>query len=149
MSPTFKTNHVVFKNVRLVCRLRKSSPARAPILASASSSAVSSSQTLVSDVAPPASVTPLPEKTMEGGEPQSADDTPLSSSTPAQTPTNRYFIMKSLTKEDLSWSVNNKVWATQPHNESILNDAFKVPSCLKDLSYNGELRERLPYFQCQ
>ena len=66
---------------------------------------------------------------MEGGESQSADDSPLSSSTPAQTPKNRYFIMKSLTKEDLAWSVNNKVWATQPHNEGVLNDAFKVISC--------------------
>jgi len=147
VSSVLKTNHVVFKNVRLVCRLRKSSPARAPTLGSVSSSTVSSTQTLVSDVSPPASVTPLPEKTMDGGEPQSAGDTPLSSSTlPAQTPTNRYFIMKSLTKEDLAWSLNNKVWATQPHNESILNDAFKVPSWLKDLSYFAEFRERLPYF---
>jgi hypothetical protein len=38
----------------------------------------------------------------------------------------RYFIMKSLTKEDLAWSVANKIWATQPHNEKILNKAFKV-----------------------
>jgi hypothetical protein len=65
---------------------------------------------------------------MDGGDIQSsAEDTSISSSsTPAKTPTNRYFIMKSLTKEDLSWSVNNNVWATQPHNEAILNDAFKV-----------------------
>jgi len=39
---------------------------------------------------------------------------------------NRYFIMKSLTREDVAWSVANKVWATQPHNEKVLNDAFKV-----------------------
>ena len=38
----------------------------------------------------------------------------------------RYFILKSLTKEDLAWSVSNKVWATQPHNETVLNEAFKV-----------------------
>jgi hypothetical protein len=53
-------------------------------------------------------------------------NTPVGS-TPSITPSKaRYFIMKSLTKEDLAWSVSNKVWATQPHNETILNDAFKV-----------------------
>jgi len=126
----FRADHIVFKNVRLVCRLRKSSPARTPTGgSSALSSAVSSSQTLVCDVTPTKSITPLPEKTMEGGEEMEqklATDTPLSTSTAAPTPSNRYFIMKSLTKEDLVWSVNNKVWATQPHNESILNDAFRV-----------------------
>ena len=115
----------MFKNVRLVCRLRKSSPARTPTLATVDSSAVSSSQTLVSDVTRAESIQ-MPETTMEGGTQTSVDNTPLSASSPAQTPTNRYFIMKSLTKEDLAWSVNNKVWATQPHNESVLNDAFMV-----------------------
>jgi hypothetical protein len=41
--------------------------------------------------------------------------------------------MKSLTKDDLAWSVANNLWATQPHNESILNDAFKVNSLLKTI----------------
>lgn len=54
-------------------------------------------------------------------------DTPQSSSSPqSMSSKDRYFILKSLTKEDLAWSVANKVWATQPHNESILNEAFKV-----------------------
>jgi len=54
-------------------------------------------------------------------------DTPQSSSSPqSMSSKDRYFILKSLTKEDLAWSVANKVWATQPHNETILNEAFKV-----------------------
>jgi hypothetical protein len=38
----------------------------------------------------------------------------------------RYFILKSLTVEDLEMSVKNGVWATQSHNETILNQAFEV-----------------------
>lgn len=38
----------------------------------------------------------------------------------------RFFILKSLTMEDLDLSVRNGVWATQSHNEESLNSAFKV-----------------------
>jgi hypothetical protein len=38
----------------------------------------------------------------------------------------RYFILKSLTVEDLELSVKNGVWATQSHNETVLNQAFEV-----------------------
>ncbi|RPA95727.1 hypothetical protein L873DRAFT_1829735 [Choiromyces venosus 120613-1] len=38
----------------------------------------------------------------------------------------RIFIVKSLTVEDLDLSVRNGVWATQSHNESILNQAFET-----------------------
>lgn len=38
----------------------------------------------------------------------------------------RFFVLKSLTVEDLELSVQNGVWATQSHNEEILNRAFEV-----------------------
>lgn len=38
----------------------------------------------------------------------------------------KFFILKSLTVEDLDLSVRNGVWATQSHNETSLNDAFGV-----------------------
>ncbi|CAG8531584.1 2923_t:CDS:2, partial [Scutellospora calospora] len=38
---------------------------------------------------------------------------------------NRYFILKSLTQDDLDISVKSGFWATQPHNEAALNKAFK------------------------
>ena len=63
---------------------------------------------------------------MDSTEFKAAEDTPLASTTANVPQANRYFIMKSLTREDLAWSVANKVWATQPHNEVMLNDAFKV-----------------------
>ena len=40
----------------------------------------------------------------------------------------RIFIVKSLTVEDLDESVRTGVWATQSHNEGMLNDAFGVCS---------------------
>lgn len=38
----------------------------------------------------------------------------------------RYFILKSLTVEDLESSVRNGVWSTQRHNEAVLNEAYSV-----------------------
>ncbi|KAG0636980.1 hypothetical protein HOY80DRAFT_1010966 [Tuber brumale] len=38
----------------------------------------------------------------------------------------RIFIVKSLTVEDLDLSVRNRIWATQSHNESTLNQAFET-----------------------
>ncbi|KAK4131988.1 hypothetical protein BT67DRAFT_426838 [Trichocladium antarcticum] len=37
----------------------------------------------------------------------------------------RFFVLKSLTVEDLELSVRTKTWATQSHNEQVLNSAFK------------------------
>lgn len=38
----------------------------------------------------------------------------------------KFFIVKSLTVEDLELSVRNGIWATQSHNEEALNKAYKV-----------------------
>lgn len=46
--------------------------------------------------------------------------------TPAAAKSDRYFILKSLTVEDLELSVRTGIWATQSHNEETLNNAFKV-----------------------
>jgi hypothetical protein len=41
-------------------------------------------------------------------------------------PKDKFFIVKSLTVEDLELSVRNGIWATQPHNEESLNKAYQV-----------------------
>lgn len=38
----------------------------------------------------------------------------------------KFFVLKSLTLEDLELSVRTGIWATQSHNEETLNSAFKV-----------------------
>lgn len=47
----------------------------------------------------------------------------------------KFFIMKSLTVEDMELSVRNNIWATQAHNEEALNKAFEVGS-LVQLAHN-------------
>lgn len=41
-------------------------------------------------------------------------------------PKDKFFVVKSLTVEDLEQSVTTGVWATQSHNEQMLNEAFQV-----------------------
>jgi hypothetical protein len=38
----------------------------------------------------------------------------------------RYFVVKSLTIQDLEQSVRTGIWATQSHNENSLNEAYQV-----------------------
>ena len=40
--------------------------------------------------------------------------------------TDKYFVLKSLTVEDMELSVRNSIWATQSHNEDALNKAYEV-----------------------
>ncbi|KFZ15965.1 hypothetical protein V501_02478 [Pseudogymnoascus sp. VKM F-4519 (FW-2642)] len=51
-----------------------------------------------------------------------------SATTPEEETPAKYFIVKSLTVEDLEMSVSNGVWATQSHNEAALNKAYKDPA---------------------
>jgi hypothetical protein len=44
----------------------------------------------------------------------------------ATTSSDKFFIVKSLTLQDLELSVRNGIWATQSHNEEALNKAFEV-----------------------
>jgi hypothetical protein len=45
-------------------------------------------------------------------------------------PKDKFFIVKSLTVEDLELSVRNGIWATQSHNEEALNKAYQVSSSI-------------------
>lgn len=45
----------------------------------------------------------------------------------------KFFIVKSLTLQDLEISVRNGIWATQSHNEEALNKAYEVSSPAKHL----------------
>lgn len=64
--------------------------------------------------------------TLQDGVPESpahhSGDETLANSTAA----NKYFIVKSLTLQDLELSIRNGIWATQSHNEDVLNKAYKV-----------------------
>lgn len=103
-----------FQGVRLVCRLRRTSVNPVPGVPTgpaANSAGTSSGQGAAAQESGPAA--------------QSAADSKEKG--PEQPPVkDKYFIVKSLTVEDLDLSVRNGLWATQSHNEETLNKAFEV-----------------------
>jgi hypothetical protein len=132
-----------FMSVRLVSRLRKST-VEGPAGVTAPTGPAAS--------APQAGVTQ--EASTSGGDGDEAKE--LNGSTAAGTPAtstpevitvaplavdggslhkDRFFVLKSLTVEDLDLSVRTNIWATQSHNEEALNAAFKVSSP----SYEAEM----------
>ncbi|KAI1107912.1 hypothetical protein F4804DRAFT_4453 [Jackrogersella minutella] len=114
-----------FQSVRLVSRLRKStvegtSGQTAPTGPAATSSGGQNSPVETSR-SPPGqpseSATSLSEAQQEPRSVPGGDASPQK---------DKFVILKSLTVEDLELSVRNGVWATQSHNEEILNNAFQT-----------------------
>lgn len=98
-----------FRNRNLVCRLRQS--------ATTSSSSSRSQEDVATSVESPASQ--FPEE-----EPLSPLIVgPVIEKSVRKTPA-RYFVLKSLTLHDLQASLSKGTWATQKHNESVLDKAF-------------------------
>ncbi|KAF7712193.1 Uncharacterized protein PECH_006791 [Penicillium ucsense] len=138
-----------FQGVRLVCRLRKGFTAPGSGLGSGAVGVGMGSSGGVSHSRPgdlPGSFAgvetgPLPNPSnsghQRGGEPPRMPE--------------RYFIVKSLTVEDLELSKHSGIWATQTHNEVTLNHAFAntdnvylVFSANKSGEYFGYARMKSP-----
>ncbi|EME78067.1 uncharacterized protein MYCFIDRAFT_168602, partial [Pseudocercospora fijiensis CIRAD86] len=124
-------NHSLFGNVRLLCRLRRDTQNR-------------SRDESTSPVPPPSSdrsdsvLESNDSRTVDGLSDQIANLTISSDrdseKTPAQDQTSsdpprhlqdRYFVLKSLTKEDLNESLQKGTWETQPHNQTLLDSAYR------------------------
>lgn len=114
-----------FQTVRLVSRLRKSTVEGAAGVTAPtgpSSSGTTTSQHHV-DATPPMSTS------SSGKTSPTIVHTPIrkpSVGVDGAEPKERFFILKSLTVEDLELSVRTGIWATQSHNEQTLSNAFKV-----------------------
>ena len=111
-----------FYGVRLVCRLRRSSaPASGvPIGPSAMSGSRESSTS-------PQRSPQRPEGEEVAEEPsKTGEETTGSESAITSRVGEKFFIVKSLTLQDLELSVRNGIWATQSHNEEALNKAYEV-----------------------
>lgn len=115
-----------FQGVRLVCRLRRSSapasgtPTGPSAMTGRRPSQASSSKSPMLDAPEEESADPPPEQAVE--EPVEAEEPPT------QKVPEKFFIVKSLTLQDLEQSVRTGIWATQSHNEEILNKAYQVGS---------------------
>ncbi|OCK95465.1 uncharacterized protein K441DRAFT_658912 [Cenococcum geophilum 1.58] len=111
-----------FHGVRLVCRLRRSSAlvSGVPIGPSAMSGPRESSTF-------PQRSPQLPEGEEVAEEPsQIREETTGSESATTSRIAEKFFIVKSLTLQDLELSVRNGIWATQSHNEEALNKAYEA-----------------------
>jgi hypothetical protein len=110
-----------FNGVRLVCRLRRSS---------APASGVPTGPSAMVGTQAVNGTPPRSPKEVNIEEPLVDGDTTAGKSDgvtrTASTSTGKYFIVKSLTLQDLELSVRNGIWATQSHNEEVLNKAFEV-----------------------
>lgn len=109
-----------FHGVRLVCRLRRSA---APVLAASGvpTAPAALMPSVVSNQSAVDAITQNREVSSKAAERASAEH-----SGPGCVVPDKYFIMKSLTVEDMELSVRNSIWATQAHNEDALNKAYKV-----------------------
>lgn len=120
-----------FQGVRLVCRLRRTS-VNPTTGVPTGLAAVSGSS--------PAVVEPASEADSAVQEPESS--TEIQDAIPGTSPAkDKFFIVKSLTVEDLELSVRNGVWATQSHNEEALNKAYEVRE--KTVSHPSQLTGNL------
>ena len=110
-----------FQGVRLVCRLRRNPNASSPGVPTGPASLMPSV---------PRAQTAF-EAIQQNREVSSrAIEEATAESTRTGEPTlkvkDKYFILKSLTVEDMELSVRNSIWATQSHNEDALNKAYEV-----------------------
>lgn len=122
-----------FMAIKLVSRLRKNTVEGPAGITAPTGPAASSPQTttakepiLTPDIGPgeDASATPTasPKPAPNAGE-ASATSSCLKGGPLQQ---DRFFVLKSLTIQDLELSVRTNIWATQSHNEKTLNNAFKT-----------------------
>lgn len=119
-----------FQSVRLVSRLRKStvegaSGQTAPTGPSATSPGTQTVPPEPSTSSQPP-VTAATAVDSANGQDQLQEARSLASAAGGSQQRDKFFVLKSLTVEDLDLSVRNGVWATQSHNEESLNNAFKV-----------------------
>lgn len=110
-----------FQGVRLVCRLRRSSVAAVSGVPTGPAALAGQSKevgSVTSASKEPTTDTPSDVEKAEAREGENQDDRAYAK--------DKYFVVKSLTVEDLETSVRTGIWATQAHNEEALNKAFRV-----------------------
>ncbi|KAI0147886.1 hypothetical protein F4776DRAFT_673231 [Hypoxylon sp. NC0597] len=114
-----------FHSVRLVSRLRKSTVEGAGGQTAPTGPAATSPGG--QNTSAESTKSPRDKQSETATSPSEVHAEPRSAlSTDSNSPKDKFFILKSLTVEDLELSVRTGVWATQSHNEQVLNNAFKT-----------------------
>lgn len=127
-----KLHESKFQSVRLVSRLRKNTVEGASGITAPTGPSAATTPHHVPVPEPkddmPATTAEVDPSSSENGTPSvsSAPDTKISPAADVSAQKDKFFVLKSLTVEDLELSVRTGIWATQAHNEDSLNKAFKV-----------------------
>lgn len=133
-----------FNGVRLVCRLRRSS-APASGVPTGPSAMVGNQQANISPTRNSRLDGEVAE-TLQESVPEHSSEKQSETDSEVPTSSSKYFIVKSLTIQDLELSVRNGIWATQSHNEDVLNKAFRVGQhfdCASDLTLTCNSRHKM------
>lgn len=134
-----------FQGVRLVCRLRRNSSTSAPGVPTGPAAlmpSVAYTQTAFE------AIQQNREVSSRALEEAAAESTRVGE--PTIKVADKYFVLKSLTVEDMELSVRNSIWATQSHNEDALNKAYEVSKgdqliAVLQLINGVDVRERIPH----
>lgn len=127
-----KLHESKFQSVRLVSRLRKNTvEGVSGITAPTGPSAATAHHVHLPETKEtvPSTAAEAEPSSSENGTPSvsSAQETKISpTAVDGSAQKDKFFVLKSLTVEDLELSVRTGIWATQAHNEENLNKAFKV-----------------------
>lgn len=125
-----------FQGVRLVCRLRKgftapgSGVSGSKLREESTLEGSANASAAVSEDGNVASETKQQIQTQVQGQIQGQGQAITQDSVSGSRSVDRYFIVKSLTVDDLELSKRSGIWATQSHNETNLNQAFEVSTCI-------------------
>lgn len=116
-----------FYGVRLVCRLRRGAGPERNIATSTAPGSTSAAQPRPAEVSVAPTENEPSSPIIVGATSSASMITPQVSVSERVPPAaaERYFIIKSLTVQDLEASARNGVWATQSHNETVLNRAYE------------------------
>jgi RNA recognition motif-containing protein len=109
-----------FQGVRLVCRLRRG------LMAGSGSNVAAMSMIQPSSRTEEEGKSPVMEDDAAYDSARPGDDAQNRMPSPSSRVPERFFIVKSLTVEDLELSRQSGIWATQTHNEANLNKAYEV-----------------------
>jgi hypothetical protein len=117
-----------FNGVRLVCRLRRSSAPASGVPVGPAAMTGSSTATAKPEMAADQEThAEQHEATKDEADGIVPDTSEPNLEGGAKVP-EKFFVVKSLTLQDLETSVRNGIWATQAHNETALNKAYEVSS---------------------
>ncbi|KAJ5555446.1 Nucleotide-binding alpha-beta plait [Penicillium sp. DV-2018c] len=116
-----------FHGVRVVCRLRKGFTTPGSGTVGMASLMVNRNPLPRSENPATSTATPTNPDEERAVTPETSSAAPATGNYPPPARlVDRYFIVKSLTVEDLELSKKSGIWATQPHNEAAMNQAYET-----------------------